>query len=296
MAWFDPRAVAHRRKMFTRHDAWRWAPPGSPEAKMPGWADPSAIRVRFKEAQEEEARAQDAAAREELNRALLQMRRELAELKYELAWRRLCRKYGYTPNEKLDRKWDGQPRDDLGRFDFGKKPDEQPDAADNSGRTDPLVVSDVEETVSGEEFAQGRRIGTARVRIGDRIVEVEGGQAARLVEAQARADSAIARVREIDPGARRRVLRRRLRGQFAPTSPKPKRPRPEPENSPRRALARGLSPASQFLRADRNATSLRVSTKKSIASAKRQVATPAERRTQAQHQEILSLIISSLRR
>jgi hypothetical protein len=155
--------------------------------------------VRFREAQEEEARAQEATAREELERELLQKRRELAEFKYELAWRRLCRKYGYTPNEKLDRKWDGQPRDDLGRFDFGKKPDEQPDAADNSGRTDPLVVSDVEETVSGEEFAQGRRIGTARVRIGDRIVEVEGGQAARLVEAQARADSAITRVREIDP-------------------------------------------------------------------------------------------------
>jgi hypothetical protein len=109
--------------MFTRHDAWRWAPPGSPAAKMPGWADPSATRVRLREAQEEEARALEAAAQQELNRELLQVHRELAELKYELAWRQLRRKYGYTPGRQVDRKWDGQPRDGRGRFDFGKKPD-----------------------------------------------------------------------------------------------------------------------------------------------------------------------------
>jgi hypothetical protein len=104
MAWFDPRAVAHRRKIFTRHDAWRWAPPGTPEAKMPGWADPSATRVRLKEAQEEEARAafevQVAALRASHERA----RELLAEVKYELAWSKLCRQFGYTLVQQPDRK------------------------------------------------------------------------------------------------------------------------------------------------------------------------------------------------
>jgi len=54
MSYIHPAAVAHRRDLYTRHDAWRVAP----EAKMPGWLDPSATRVRLKEAQEEEARAE----------------------------------------------------------------------------------------------------------------------------------------------------------------------------------------------------------------------------------------------
>jgi len=51
MAWIHPAAVEHRRKLFTRADAYRFAAPGTPEAKMPGWLDPSATRVRLKEAQ-----------------------------------------------------------------------------------------------------------------------------------------------------------------------------------------------------------------------------------------------------
>ena len=57
MSYMHPAALAARRKYWTRHDAWRFAAPGTPEAKMPGWLDPSATRVRLKEAQEEEARA-----------------------------------------------------------------------------------------------------------------------------------------------------------------------------------------------------------------------------------------------
>jgi hypothetical protein len=105
MAWFDPRAVAHRRQMFTRHDAWRWAPPGSPEAKMPGWADPSATRVRLKAAQEEEARAREAAAQEEFERELLHLRREVKKLKLEHELWLFEQKY--NPD---------QPRDDQGRW------------------------------------------------------------------------------------------------------------------------------------------------------------------------------------
>ena len=46
MAYFHPAAVAHRRRLYMRHDAWRLAAPGTPQAKMPDWLDPSATRVR----------------------------------------------------------------------------------------------------------------------------------------------------------------------------------------------------------------------------------------------------------
>jgi len=45
MAYFHPAAVAHRRRLYMRHDAWRLAAPVTPQAKMPGWLDPSATRV-----------------------------------------------------------------------------------------------------------------------------------------------------------------------------------------------------------------------------------------------------------
>ena len=103
MAYIHPAAVAHRRDLRTRHDAWRFTPQG----KMPGWLDPSATRVRLKEAQEEEARAALQAQVTELRASHERARELLAEIKYELAWRRLCRKYGYDPD---------QPRDELGRW------------------------------------------------------------------------------------------------------------------------------------------------------------------------------------
>jgi hypothetical protein len=51
---------------------------------------------------------------------------------------------------------------------------------------------------AGARYAQNRPRGSVSVRIGGRLVDVEGGQAARLVEAQTRAQDAIARVRELD--------------------------------------------------------------------------------------------------
>ncbi|MGB9368436.1 MAG: hypothetical protein WCE79_20730 [Xanthobacteraceae bacterium] len=100
------------------------------------------LRVRLKEAQEE-AR-QDAARRESLARSIEQARRDLDEVKREIAekraaearadeaarircdiaWERFVETYKrYAAQQKagVDRKWDGQPRD-RGRFDFGKKP------------------------------------------------------------------------------------------------------------------------------------------------------------------------------
>jgi hypothetical protein len=128
MSWIDPRYLEGRRKYWTRPDAYRFAPPGTPEAKMPGWLDPSATRVRLKEAQEEEARAQEEEAKgalaaeiAELQASHERVREMLAEVKYELAWRKLCREFGYTLNQQRDRKYDGQPRTEGGMYDFGKR-------------------------------------------------------------------------------------------------------------------------------------------------------------------------------
>src|SRR4051794_14024175 len=105
MTYFHPAAVEHRRKLYTRADAWRLAPPGTPEARMPGWLDPSATRVRLKEAQEEEARAQAAAAQEEFEGELLELRWLVKRLRTDFLLLRLRQKYSQN-----------QPRDELGRW------------------------------------------------------------------------------------------------------------------------------------------------------------------------------------
>jgi hypothetical protein len=111
----------HRRKLYERQDAWRLAPPGTPEAKMPGWLDPSATRVRLKEAQEEDARAQAAAAQEEFERALLHLRWEVKKLKLEHElW---CFEQKYSLN---------QPRDEQGRWTSGASSVGVAAAADSS--------------------------------------------------------------------------------------------------------------------------------------------------------------------
>jgi hypothetical protein len=74
--------------------------------------------------------------------------------------------------------------------------------SDNGGITDPRVISDAdpESVKPGEQYAQaGSRRGSAFVRINGQTVEVSPGQAAELQAVQARADGAIARVRELEP-------------------------------------------------------------------------------------------------
>jgi hypothetical protein len=68
-AWLE-----HPRNRYLRDDAYRFTAPGTPEAKMPGWLDSSATRVRLKEAPEEEAGACEAAAQEEFEPGLLELR------------------------------------------------------------------------------------------------------------------------------------------------------------------------------------------------------------------------------
>ena len=144
MTYVHPAWLEHQRKRFTRADAYRFAPPGSPEAKPPGWIDPSATRVRLKEAQEEEARARAAAEQEEFERELLQLRWEVKKLKldHEL-W---CLEQKYSPN---------QPRDDRGRWtDSGAGA--QPIGPAGSSASDGVVLSDAtpDPIMPGAQYAQ----------------------------------------------------------------------------------------------------------------------------------------------
>jgi hypothetical protein len=71
------------------------------------------------------------------------------------------------------------------------------------GGNDARVMSDAtpdNDWIPGRQYATKRTgRGSVLVRIGGRLVEVEPGQATRLVEAQTRAQDAIARVRALDP-------------------------------------------------------------------------------------------------
>ena len=85
---------------FIRHDAHRFAPPNTDECKS------CAARLVQQRHIEEEQAARAAELRA-LHTSHLELRRQLADLKFELVWRRLCRKYGYNP---------AQPRDERGRW------------------------------------------------------------------------------------------------------------------------------------------------------------------------------------
>ncbi|TMI99415.1 MAG: hypothetical protein E6G97_22755 [Alphaproteobacteria bacterium] len=109
MSYAHPIWLAGRRKYWTQPDAWRFAAPGSPEAKMPGWLDPWMTRVRAKEAAEEEARAHAAAEQEEFEREVLALRHDFAKLKLEHElW---CCEQKYSPS---------QPRVPAGNPDGGQ--------------------------------------------------------------------------------------------------------------------------------------------------------------------------------
>jgi len=93
MSYANPIWLEGRRKYWTRPDAYRFAPPGSPEGKMPGWLDPWMTRVRAKEAAEDEASARASVEQEEFERAVLELRWLVKSLKTDLLLRRLRHKY-----------------------------------------------------------------------------------------------------------------------------------------------------------------------------------------------------------
>jgi hypothetical protein len=104
----------------------------------------------------------------------------------------------------LDRKYNpNQPRVPAGQTGGGRWTDGG--AIGSSilvGRNDHRIISDADPPVvaAGQQFAQagGRRSGTV-VRINGRTFELTPGQEAELQAVQARADSALARVRQLDP-------------------------------------------------------------------------------------------------
>jgi hypothetical protein len=195
-----PAWVAHQRAhwlrpdahLFVRPDACRFMPPGAPrligkDAVRYFW--PDAPSNRREPALDHEHDPHLAAARA----SLLALKRQVAALAFKLKFRRLLREKAYNPD---------QPRVPAGNPDGGQWTSEGSGSAD---RSDPRVISDAtpdNEAIPRARYAQGRRRGAISVRIGNRVVEVEGGQAARLVEAEARARDATDRVRELDPSWR----------------------------------------------------------------------------------------------
>jgi hypothetical protein len=96
-----------------------------------------------------------------------------------------------------------QPRVPAGHPDGGQ----WTTSGGGAGASDPRVVSDVTPDNAwkpGARYATDARRGPARVRVGKQWLQIEGGQANRLAEAEARAQAAIARVRELDPSWRPR--------------------------------------------------------------------------------------------
>jgi hypothetical protein len=114
------------------------------------------------------------------------MRVKLADLRFELALIRLALKAGFNPN---------QPRAPAGQRDGGKWT--------SGGGSDTRIVSDAtpdNNWIPGAQYAQNTpRGGRGLVRINGQWVQPTPGQAARLTVAEARAQDAIRRVREIDP-------------------------------------------------------------------------------------------------
>jgi len=167
MSYIDPAAAEHLRKRWTRNDAYRFAPPGSPEAKMPGnWPSPTALAPIV-----DAPFADDAAEREALERKLLQLRCEFAALKLEYALRRFQRKY--SPD---------QPRVPAGNPDGGKWT--------SGGENAPKE--------SGSDRARSTEISASR-RNSRPIPPLSPGQQVRLDFANARAQEAVARVQQLDP-------------------------------------------------------------------------------------------------
>jgi hypothetical protein len=134
-------------------------------------------------------------------------------------------------------------------------------------QSDPRIISDVtpdNDWTPGARYANkspGR--GSGPIRIGQRLVEPEPGQAVRLFEAETRAEQAMARVRELDPGWRPRPsayesieglirareseaeqaqtrLRELARLQFSSTIPKERPPTAKERNEAAREIARWL--------------------------------------------------------
>lgn len=138
MSYMHPAALEARRKYYLRHDAYRFAAPGTPEAKMPGYLHPWAAVARAEEAKALAEEAEQAAIRAELEH----LHRLVKDLRIDLALRRL--RFKYSPD---------QPRDEVGRWTNGTS-SEGAAAADGAGDGTPSDSS--EAARNSESLAQDR--------------------------------------------------------------------------------------------------------------------------------------------
>jgi hypothetical protein len=213
---------AHQRQRWLRHDAHLWIRHDTARWLKPG-ADPADVFPELKRQREVAEDAAFAAKIAASRRLLASIRAEVDELKAALARRRL-EEAKYTPDQPRvpagnprGGQWSNRNEGGAGFGSFGNSDggaSEVTDGAEDVGSstnsensdsgaiTDPRVISDAdpESVKPGEQTAQagGRRSGTS-VRINGQIVEVSPGQEAELQGVQARAEGAIARVRELDP-------------------------------------------------------------------------------------------------
>jgi hypothetical protein len=142
MSYIHPAAVEHQRQRWMRPDAHRFAPPERVEHKSY-----AARMMEARQAAEEEARL--AAEREELDANLRLLRRDLAEIKFTLALRRISYKYR-----------DDQPRVPKGNPDGGQwtRDDAGKGPLDEGARDAPMgtVMSDAvpDPIRAGARYAQ----------------------------------------------------------------------------------------------------------------------------------------------
>jgi hypothetical protein len=150
MAYMHPALAEHLRKRWMRPDAYRFAPPGSPEAKMPGYLHPWAEVARQEQAAADEAKARALAEQDEFEREVLALRHELAKLRLEYELRRFQQKY--SPD---------QPRvpagnSDGGQWTRGGESGGGDGAGHDAGGNDGQVLSDVtpDSIIPGAQYAE----------------------------------------------------------------------------------------------------------------------------------------------
>jgi hypothetical protein len=212
------RWLRHDAHRFIRHDVKRFLKPGTDPADV----YPALARQRERD---------DAAFAAEIARGyrlLATLREEVASIKADLLRRRLAEQTKYSPTQPrvlagnprggqwTDRSGGGASGGGFGGFgsadgegsaegtdgEGGIGSSNGSESSVGEGTTDPRVISDADpdSVKPGGQFAQagGRRSGMS-VRINGQTVEVSPGQEAELQAVQARADGALARVREIEP-------------------------------------------------------------------------------------------------
>jgi hypothetical protein len=188
-----------QRRRWMRPDAHLWI---ATDPERFGPLDPEVKRIldeqyEFKHGRAPAQRLDRAAQRDAHERALIErMRVENEVLRDEIQAIKaafVAAKANFDP---------AQPRDEIGRWTETDAGGNASDSRPNRPINDPRILSDAtpdNDWKPGAQYAQNRGRQPTTVRISGRLFEMGGGQAARLAEAQSRAEIAFTRVREIDP-------------------------------------------------------------------------------------------------